>query len=135
MRRRVAVWSLSALAVLSLISFAGPLAHASAPATHGSFTFAQDEDTTTTEDEGVIGEEDESQGTEDTEGSESGQSDEEAETGAKKGKTAEGEAPEEEGPPWTYQMARIGIVLMLLVFGAIAMLYYKMVVLRQRGEA
>jgi hypothetical protein len=45
-----------------------------------------------------------------------------------------GEAPaEEEGPPWTYQMARIGIVLMLLVGGLIGLMYYRMIVQRQKG--
>ena len=127
MRRRVTGWFLALLTALSLVALAAPVAHA-------SLNLAQDEGTQT-EEEGVIGEEDESQGSEDTEGGESGQSDEEAETGADEGETAGGESAEEEGPPWTYQMARIGIVLMLLVMGLIGFLYYKMIVLRQRGEA
>ncbi len=105
------------------------------PAAHASMNLAQED--TTTEDEGVIGQEDESEGSEggDTTEGDSGQSDEEAETGADEGETAEGQSTEEEGPPWTYQMARIGIVLMLLVAGLIGYLYYKMIILRQRGEA
>jgi hypothetical protein len=67
------------------------------------------------------------------EGEGTGQSDPEAETGADEGETAEGESTEEEGPPWTYQMARIGIVLMLLVGGLIGLMYYRMIVQRQKG--
>ena len=126
MRRRVTVSFLATIAALAVIAL-------SAPASHAWHLLAQEEETT--EEEGVVGEEEESQGSGDTEEGESGQSDEEAETGADEGETAEGGAAEEEGPPWTYQMARIGIVLMLLVAGWIGFLYYKMIVLRQRGEA
>jgi hypothetical protein len=38
------------------------------------------------------------------------------------------------GPPWTYQMARISIVLLLLIIAAVALLYYRLVLARQRGE-
>jgi hypothetical protein len=38
------------------------------------------------------------------------------------------------GPPWTYQMARISIVLLVLMIVAVALLYYRLVVARQRGE-
>ena len=102
------------------------------PAAYASMNLAQED--TTTEDEGVIGEEDESEGSEDTSGG-SGQDDEEAETGADEGSTAEGESTEEEGPPWTYQMARIGMVLLVLIGALIGWWYYKMIVVRQRGEA
>lgn len=40
----------------------------------------------------------------------------------------------EEGPPWTYQMARISIALLALLGLAIAGAYYRFVVLRARGE-
>jgi hypothetical protein len=38
------------------------------------------------------------------------------------------------GPPWTYQMARISIVLLVVIIAAVALLYYRLVVARQRGE-
>lgn len=38
------------------------------------------------------------------------------------------------GPPWTYQMARISIVLLVLIIAAVALLYYRLVIARQRGE-
>ena len=63
-----------------------------------------------------------------------GQSDADAETGAGSGEQADGEeSAEEEGPPWTYQMARIGIVLMLIVGLLMGLLYYRMIASRQRA--
>ena len=62
-----------------------------------------------------------------------GQSDADAETGAGEGET--GEAATEEGPPWTYQMARIAIALLVLVAGALGLLYYRLIVQRSRGAA
>ena len=38
------------------------------------------------------------------------------------------------GPPWTYQMARISIVLLVVIIAAVGLLYYRLVVARQRGE-
>jgi hypothetical protein len=38
------------------------------------------------------------------------------------------------GPPWTYQMARISIVLLVLIIAAVGLLYYRLVIARQRGE-
>jgi hypothetical protein len=38
------------------------------------------------------------------------------------------------GPPWTYQMARISIVLLVLMIAGVAALYYRLVIARQRGE-
>ena len=58
-----------------------------------------------------------------------GQSDSKAETGA----SNSSETAEEEGPPWTYQMARIGIGLLVLMALGLGLLYYRMVVSRQRG--
>lgn len=60
-----------------------------------------------------------------------GQSDVDAETGAGAGEQEA--AVEEEGPPWTYQMARIGIVLMLIVGLLMGALYYRMIASRQRS--
>ncbi len=62
-----------------------------------------------------------------------GQGDPEAETGTEEG--ASQEATTETGPPWTYQMARISIVLLILVALAIGRLYYKLVSSRQRSAA
>lgn len=67
-----------------------------------------------------------------TEGGE-GQSGEEAETGSEEADT--GEAATETGPPWTFQMARISLVLTLLLGLAIARWYYKLVASRQKGAA
>lgn len=125
MRARVTVLILSLVAVSAAIPMAAPV--------QASVVLAQED--TTNENEGVVGEEDESQGTEDTGEEGSGQNDEEAETGADEGETAEGASTEEEGPPWTYQMARIGIVLLVLIAALIGWWYYKMIVVRQRGEA
>ena len=59
-----------------------------------------------------------------------GQSDVEAETGTEE---ADSEAAEAEtGPPWTYQMARIIIVLSILLALAIFRWYWKLVGSRQR---
>lgn len=61
-----------------------------------------------------------------------GQDQPEAETGAEEGQTEE--AAEEEGPPWTYQMARLSLVLLALLALGIGAAYYRFVVMRQRGE-
>ncbi|MGH2787480.1 MAG: hypothetical protein ACRDJV_06165 [Actinomycetota bacterium] len=67
---------------------------------------------------------------EETEGQDGGGAEEE--TGAGQGETQE--TPAEAGPPWTYQMARIGGVLVLLLLAGIGWWYYRLVVRRQRGE-
>ncbi|HEX2049404.1 MAG TPA: hypothetical protein VHJ34_02090 [Actinomycetota bacterium] len=54
-----------------------------------------------------------------------------AETGADAGET-EGAAAET-GPPWTYQMARIALVMLLLLAVAVVLLYRRLVVGRRRG--
>lgn len=87
-----------------------------------SVAFAQD-DTGGTEQEGADA---------DAEG-EGGQGEPEAETGAGEGET-EG-AAEEEGPPWTYQMARITLVLLILLFLAMGLLYWRLLASRQRAGA
>ena len=61
---------------------------------------------------------------------EDGASDPEAETGAEGGAVEE-----EEGPPWTYQMARITLVLLLLLFLAMGLLYWRLLASRQRAGA
>jgi hypothetical protein len=70
---------------------------------------------------------------EESEGQDEGGQDPETETGAEEGQT-EG-AAEETGPPWTYQMARLGIVLMIVLALGIGLAYYRFVMKRQRGAA
>jgi hypothetical protein len=41
----------------------------------------------------------------------------------------------ETGPPWTYQMAKITVVMVLLLGLAIGAIYYRLVVRRRRGDA
>jgi hypothetical protein len=55
-------------------------------------------------------------------------------SGSKGGGKAQPAATPSPGPPWTYQMARISIVLLLLIIAAVALLYYRLVIARQRGE-
>lgn len=55
------------------------------------------------------------------------------ETGAGEGETQE--TSTETGPPWTYQMAKILLVLVLLMAVGIAFLYYRLVVQRRQGRA
>ena len=43
-----------------------------------------------------------------------------------------GEAAEETGPPWTYQMARIALVLLGLTILGVAFAYYRFVATRRR---
>jgi hypothetical protein len=71
------------------------------------------------------------EGEADNEGEGEGASDADAETGAGEGEQEA--ATEEEGPPWTYQMARIGIALMLIVGLLMGALYYRMIASRQRS--
>ncbi|MDQ3619717.1 MAG: hypothetical protein M3391_06245 [Actinomycetota bacterium] len=59
-----------------------------------------------------------------------GQDDPEAETGAG---TGESEEVEETGPVWTYQMARIVVVLLVLLLAAIGFLYWRLVGQRRRS--
>jgi hypothetical protein len=113
MRRRVALIVVAAVVGLVAVP-AGPVASAG-PRTH---VFAQSSGT------------DSSGGESGNKGSK-GQSDPNAETGASNTTPA----AEEEGPPWTYQMARIGIGLLVLMFLGLGLLYYRMVVSRQRGVA
>ena len=62
-----------------------------------------------------------------------GQSDADAETGS--GEDATGEAEVETGPPWTYQMARIILVLLLVLALSIGWMYWKLIASRQKGAA
>lgn len=69
-------------------------------------------------------------GTEDDLG-EGGEGEPGAETGADEGQEAATE--EEEGPQWTYQMARITLAMLVLLLLAVAAMYYRMIARRQRG--
>lgn len=66
------------------------------------------------------------------EGGQDGQSDSEAETGTEESESAGGGT--ETGPPWTYQMARIILVLSVLLGLAIMRWYWKLVGSRQRAS-
>jgi hypothetical protein len=44
-----------------------------------------------------------------------------------------GAAEEEAGPPWTYQMARIGIAILAVLAVAVGLAYWRLVVKRQRA--
>ena len=61
-----------------------------------------------------------------------GQDDPDAETGA--GEEEQESAVPEEGPPWTYQMAKISLLGLALLLLACAYLYWRLVVVRRRGE-
>lgn len=63
-----------------------------------------------------------------------GQDDPDAETGASEEETEEGTSAEATGPPWTYQMARISLVLLVLLALGLGYLYYRLVARRSRGE-
>ncbi|MGH2808619.1 MAG: hypothetical protein ACRDKT_15245 [Actinomycetota bacterium] len=96
------------LSALMLAALAGSaLFVVTAPAAHAAFNFAQED----ADDEGEITETDEEQ----------------AETG-----TGGGETTEEEGPPWTYQMSWMGLVLMVIIGAMIGLMYYRMIVRRQK---
>jgi hypothetical protein len=61
-----------------------------------------------------------------------------ADPGGTKAETGAGEGESEEagdtGPPWTYQMARIGIAMLVLLVIGLALLYRRLIVVRRRGE-
>ncbi len=63
-----------------------------------------------------------------------GQSDPDAETGANEEQTEDAATPETTGPPWTYQMARITLALLVVLALGLAYLYYRLVAQRRRGE-
>jgi hypothetical protein len=63
---------------------------------------------------------------EDSEGTTQGENDEEGEGAEEGGATAE------TGPPWTYQMARIALVMLALTLLGVAFAYYRFVAIRRR---
>jgi hypothetical protein len=74
------------------------------------------------EEEDIVGEEEEAEGQEGG----GGEAETEGEVGAGEG------AAEETGPPWTYQMARMGMALLVLLGLAIGLAYWRLVAKRQR---
>ncbi len=61
------------------------------------------------------------------------ETDSEEEEGGGGGSEEEGgEGAEEAGPPWTYQMARIALVLLALTILGVAFAYYRFVATRRR---
>ena len=120
MRTRSSIWL---ILVLALVMVAAPsTAFAAEP------ILAQG----TSGDEETEGEDPAEGGTEGEEVPE-GQTDPEAETGSEEGETAEAET--EAGPPWTFQMGRMALVLTILLGLAIVRMYYKLVISRQKGAA
>ena len=108
-------------ALFTLVLLFSAALPASLPAHAATHVFAQDtgngdptgeEDTTSTEEQGGGGK---------------GQSDPAAESGAK-----DEEAATETGPPWTYQMAWLGLALLIMIALGIGLAYRKLVVERQR---
>ena len=113
MRARSTVLLVLALVLTSLFVVSSPVAHAA-----DSILLAQETEDSESSDEG------------DTTDADEGSGSAEAESGANEGQT---EAAEEEtGPPWTYQMARMILVMLLLMAAAIGLLYWRLVVQRQR---
>jgi hypothetical protein len=123
MRARLAI----VLALAALVTVAAPWATRSALGDPGAAVLAQ---------EGggdPAGPEQESEGQESTGGEGEGQGAPGAETGAG-GETEGGEATTT-GVPWTYQMARLSVLLLVLLVAAIGLMYYRLVAKRQRGAA
>jgi hypothetical protein len=75
----------------------------------------------------VVGNEEEAEG---QEGANQGGREEGAEVGADEGET---EGASETGPPWTYQMAWLGVLLLIVMVAGVGLAYYRFVVRRQRG--
>jgi hypothetical protein len=78
------------------------------------------------------GPEEEAQGQESTGDEGEGQGASETESGAQ-GQSEEGESTASE-VPWTFQMARLSVLLLLALAAGIGLLYYRLVVKRQRGQ-
>ena len=112
------------LLVLFLATVAGVVASPAALASPDGIVVAQQPN----EDQDTQGGEGQDQG----EGE--GQDNPDAETGASEEETEEGTSAEATGPPWTYQMARISLVLLVFMALGLGYLYYRLVVRRSRGE-
>jgi hypothetical protein len=117
-RRSVVLLVLVAL----FTAIALPAAHASSGRLKDTVVIAQ-EDTGAGQDDEGAGQESGGEG--------EGQDDPEAETGAGAGESED--VAEETGPVWTYQMARIVVVLLVLLIAAITLLYWRLVGRRRRS--
>lgn len=115
MRSRRAVLLVLAVLTASFVAALHPAAFA------GELTVAQEQDSEGSDSE---------TGTDTDTDEGSGRTD--AETGANEDQVVEGESEAEEGPPWTYQMARMILVLLVLMAVGIGGLYWRLVVQRQR---
>jgi hypothetical protein len=128
MRNRLAV--LLSLALVALAVALVPPAVASPDhfyLAQGTDQTGQDSDS----DGGVVGDEDETGIGEGPDDGSDGSDDADTETGAGEGEQAA--ETEEVGPVWTYQMAKIVIVLLFLMALSIGLSYYRLVVRRQRA--
>jgi hypothetical protein len=81
------------------------------------------------EEDAQPGEDQQTGESEDEEGA--GQQDPEAQTDPGEGEEAEAEV----GPPWTYQMARLGLLMAVGVLAALGLMYWRLVIRRARGVA
>lgn len=118
---------ISLLMVLSIALFVSASGPALAQTSETDPETVEEGEETTQGDDGVVGEGDEAEnpGVGGDEGQEP-----ETETGAGEGETVEAE--EEAGPIWTYQMSKIGLVLLFLMLLAIGGAYWNFVAKRQK---
>lgn len=131
MRSRLAIL-ISLVALLATAPNAAPMAHAKQQVwlvqdTGGGQEGVGEEDEAnenTGQDTGTTGNEEQGQ---------EGQGDPETESGASEEESES--ATEEAGPPWTYQMARIALVLLALTLVAVFLAYQRFVIRRRRGYA
>lgn len=113
--------------VLALLLAGVNLAAIAGPAWADDRVFAQDvgegEEDAQPQEEQQTGESEEEGG--------AGQEDPETQTDPGEGEEAESET----GPPWTYQMARVGLLMAFLVLAGLGLLYWRLVLRRARGSA
>jgi hypothetical protein len=124
MRARLPLFVVLAF-LLSPVSTFAAAAHAS-PMTLAQEQEVDQGDQTNTQTGSDTQDGEDSQGSDTDEGSGSA----EAESGANEGQVESGET--ETGPPWTYQMARITLALLVVMALAMGALYWRLVVQRQR---
>jgi hypothetical protein len=111
------------LGILLVLVFAACVPAVAGPAAAADLFLAQEPN----QEEDVVGNEEEAEG---QEGSNQGGREESAEVGADEGET---EGASETGPPWTYQMAWLGVLLLVVMIAGVGLAYYRFVVRRQRG--
>jgi hypothetical protein len=109
--------------ILMALVVAASLPDIARPAAAADLLLAQDAN----QEGDVVGNEEEAEG---QEGSNQGGREESAEVGADEGET---EGASETGPPWTYQMAWLGVLLLVVMVLGVGLAYYRFVVRRQRG--